>query len=205
MLVDTTVGVQGIDGVAEHLVNAFNQLCAAGPLCGERLRGVRIDLTDAKIHPVVAQRRANEVIPAAKRGLEASLLDARPSLLEPLHTVSLVASLASIGEVYDELTLRRGLNISHEYASSDGNSTRVHCTLSGQVPLSETSGLSEKLSERMKGNVGALSMNFSSWSVLDGDPWSKDNGEVGRTVAAIRDRKGLKGDPPSANDVGDRL
>jgi len=33
ILVDTTIGVQGIDGVAEHLVNAFSQLCAAGPLC----------------------------------------------------------------------------------------------------------------------------------------------------------------------------
>jgi len=166
---------------------------------------VRIDVADAKIHPVVAQRRANEVVPAARRGMEAALLDAGPSLCEPLHTVSLVAPLSSIGDVYDELALRRSVNVSHDYCSSDSNSTHAHCNLSGDVPLTETSGLSEKLNQRLKGNVGPISMKFSYWSVLDGEPWRKDSGDVGRTVAMIRDRKGLRGNPPSANDVGDRL
>jgi elongation factor 2 len=205
VLVDTTVGVQGIDGVAEHLIKAFSQLCASGPLCGVRLRGVRIDIIDAKIHPVAAQRRANEVVPAAKRGMEAAILDADPSLLEPLHTVTLVAPLASIGEVYNEITARRGVNISHEYVSNERNLNEVLCTITGDVPLVETSGLSEKLNERMRGNVGALSMKFSWWNVLDGEPWRKDSGLAGRAVAMIRDRRGLRGDPPSANDVGDRL
>ena len=57
VLVDATVGVQGVDGVVEHLLSAFEQLCSSGPLCAERLRGVRIDLVDAKIHGEAAQRR----------------------------------------------------------------------------------------------------------------------------------------------------
>ena len=62
--------------MAEHLIGAFDALCAEGPLCGEKLRGVRFELTDAKIHAEAAQRRAPQVVPAARRAMAAALTDA---------------------------------------------------------------------------------------------------------------------------------
>ena len=155
MLVDATVAVQGVDGVAEHLVAAFQQLSAEGPLCGERLRGVRIDLVDAKIHAESAQRRAPQVVPAARRGMAAALLAALPTLLEPMHAVSVTAPLACLGDVYDELSLRRCTDLGHEPlpAPTARAARDAPCQLSGFLPLAEADGLTEALRGRLQTRV----------------------------------------------------
>ena len=217
VLVDATVGVQGMDGVAELLVTAFEQLCAEGPSCGERLRGVRVDVTDAKIHAESAQRRAPQVVPAAKRGIAAAVMAAMPLLLEPMHAVKLHAPLACIGEAYDELSLRRGEGLSHEqhergHAASDMAppvARDAPCTLTGFVPLAEVSGLTDALRGRLHGRAGGLSLRFSHWRALEGGVWSAekvDGCSTAAAVATIRERKKLPaGGPPTAETLGDKL
>lgn len=209
ILVDATVGVQGMDGVAEHVISAFEQLCAEGPVCGERLHGVRIDVTDAKIHSEAAQRRAPQVVPAARRGMSGAILAASPALLEPMHSVQLNAPLSKIMEVYNELELRRADELCHEQDEhgSSQYSRDTMCTLRGFVPLSESSGLTEKLRGRLHGKASGLTLSFSHWRVLDGSVWVPPCTGVttASVVMSIRERKKMIGPPPTADSVADKL
>ncbi|KAL3918154.1 MAG: hypothetical protein SGPRY_006124, partial [Prymnesium sp.] len=209
VLVDATIGVQGMDGVAEHLLAAFEQLCIEGPLCAERLRGVRLDVTDAKIHSEPAQRRAAQVVPAARRGMAAAVLAASPKLLEPMHVVRLKAPLASLADVYDELEVRRGEGLMHDQeGEANGCDAReALCTLRGAIPLSESAGLTEELRSRLHGKASGLSLAFSHWRPLQGSPWTAEAGEAssGSMVSKIRLRKKIMGLPPTAEVVGDKL
>ena len=215
VLVDATVGVQGMDGVAELLVNVFEQLSAAGPSCGERLRGVRIDITDAKIHAESAQRRAPQVEPAAKRGIAAAIMAATPRLLEPMHAVQLHAPLGCFGEAYDELSLRRAEGLTHEQhdhpAAAPNAPTAARdaqCTLEGFLPLAEVAGLTDALRGRLHGKAGGLSLCFSHWRALEGGVWAAEaeSCDAAAAVATIRVRKKLPaGGPPTAESLGDKL
>ena len=207
LLVDATTGVQGMDGVAEHLQSAFDALCAAGPLCGERLRGVRLDITDAKIHAEAAQRRANQVVPAARRALSAAILGASPILLEPYHTVTLMAPLARLGDAYDELSLRRAVDLGHEPAPVSGGRAAAEApqVLMGAIPLAEAAGLAEALRGRLHGAARGLALAPSHFAPCEGDVWKSDGGLAGSAVAAIRRRRQLDGPPKPAEAVADRL
>jgi len=201
VLVDSSVGVVGVDGVADHLLAAFTALCAAGPLCAEALHAVRLDLTDAKIHADAAQRRAPQVTPAARRGMAAALLAAQPTLLEPMHALTLRAPLSGVAEVYDELSRRRADDVSHEAEEGDG------CVVSGCLPLSEAAGLSEKLRGRLRGRASGLTLAFSHWRPLEGSAWDGGAGGAacGAVVASIRARKKMGGPPPTSESMADRL
>lgn len=202
VLVDATFGIQGVDGIVEHLVTAFQKLCESGPLAGERLRGVRIDLVDAKIHGEAAQRKAPQVVPAAQRGMSAALLGASPLILEPLMEAKVEAPLALIGEAYDEFAIRRADDIGHEAVEGG----RDVCTLTGALPLVESPGLSEALRGRTGGRASALRMRFAGWRARDGNATlDAAGGEAGATVHAIRARKGLGAGPPLWTTVADRL
>jgi len=209
LFVDATVGVQGVDCVVEHLLAAFEQLCAEGPLCGEQLRGVRFDLTDAKIHSEAAQRRASQVVPAARRALAAAMLSAQPTLLEPLHAVSLRAPLSWLGEVYEELSLRRVVDASHEPIQGEGDAAvavrDALCEVRGYLPLTDAEGLTEKLRGRLHGKASGLHLAFDHFSKVEGEPWCAEASDAGKAVAAIRARKSMEGNPPTAEMVGDKL
>jgi len=211
VLVDSTFGVQGVDGIAEHLVSAFQELCESGPLAKERLRGVRIDLVDAKIHGEAAQRKAPQVVPAARRAMASAVLGARPTLCEPMMSATLSAPLSLVGEAYDEFATRRAIDIGHDQGSAGhggagyGGELSI-CTLEAQLPLVESRGLSEKLRGRMGGRAGALLLRFAGWAARDGEAWVvSGGGEAAEAVQQIRDRKNLGAGPPSWEALTDRL
>ena len=60
-----------------------------GPLCGENMRGVRLNITEAKVHEDAACRKGNQVIPATRRCCYAAMLSATPRLLEPIYLVEI--------------------------------------------------------------------------------------------------------------------
>jgi elongation factor 2 len=204
VLVDATVGIQGVDSVAEHLVAAFDATCRAGPVCSERLRGVRIDLIDAKIHAEGAQRRAPQCVPAAKRGMDAAILAATPTILEPVQNISLLAPLRLVDDAYDELRLRRSTNLSHDQAEHEAGMVDAPCTLTGLIPLAEASGLAEILRGRLSGKATHLTLEFSHFGEVHGNIWDQET-MAGAAVATIRQRKALLGSPLRAEAVADRL
>jgi len=207
LLVDSTFGIQGIETVAEHLVAAFNKLCEQGPLCRERLRGVRIDLVDAKIHGEAAQKKESQIVPAAHRAMEAAVLGATPIILEKVMAVNVSAPLPLVGNVYEELAMRRAIDISH-VADATGTTAaeQAVCTVTGVLPLEESPGLTEAFRGRLSGRSSSLRMVFHGWSAREGSAWMPTGGgEAAGVVQRLRGHKGMPAGPMEWSKVADRL
>lgn len=87
VLVDVTTGCEHLLHLRHAAIEAFQSLCAAGPLGQERVRGVRFDIVDARVHGNAAQRRGNELVPMSRRAMMGAFLTAAPALYEPLYRV----------------------------------------------------------------------------------------------------------------------
>ena len=53
------------------------------------MRGVRLNVTEAMVHRDPACRKGGQVIPAARRAVLASVLTAKPQILEPVFDVNI--------------------------------------------------------------------------------------------------------------------
>ncbi|CAF1672829.1 unnamed protein product, partial [Adineta ricciae] len=89
ILVDATKSVDGLSNIQDAVVSAFQWTTQEGVLASENLRGVRIELLDCEIHRDSAHRRPDQLIPAIRRCLLASMHMAQPRLLEPIFLVDI--------------------------------------------------------------------------------------------------------------------
>ena len=106
VLVNVTQSVQNILDIRDAMVSAFHQLCAKGPLAGQRLRGVRFDIVDAKIHSDRAHLRAQQLVPMGSRALTGAMLAASPRLLEPRFVVTVQSPPSAMKKVLQVLAAR---------------------------------------------------------------------------------------------------
>jgi len=67
VLVNATTGVRDLDAVRDTIVTAFKGFCDEGGIAGEPVRGVRMDIVDAKVHRTSTHRAPAHVLPAAQR------------------------------------------------------------------------------------------------------------------------------------------
>ena len=71
-----------------------------GPLCEETLRGVRFNLQDALIHPDRSHRGGAQIIPTTRRCMLASMLTAKPRVMEPVYLVEIQVREMSVTFYY---------------------------------------------------------------------------------------------------------
>jgi elongation factor 2 len=198
VVVDTTKGVQGLGDVQDSVVAAWQWATSEGPLCGEQLRGVRVDLEDAMLHSDPAHRNGRQIIPAARRAFQACELSAGARLLEPVFRVDVQTVASCIGGVYSVLTRRRGTIIGEENRVG----TPVYC-LRAYLPVSESFGFSADL-RASTGGQAFPQCAFDHWELLPGDP-TVPKSLAAEVVAKIRQRKGLRAELPCAEDLVDKL
>jgi len=67
ILVNCTKGLQYMDEVQDSMATSFQTFTQSGVLCGEALKGVRINLEDALLHTDSTHRRPNQMEPMARR------------------------------------------------------------------------------------------------------------------------------------------
>jgi elongation factor 2 len=198
ILVNATESCQYMEQVAEHVLDAFRQFCAKGPICGEPLRGVRIDVVDAKIHSESSQRRAPQVVPACVRGMSAAMLCASPTLVEPIYNLDIEVPLSLVGKVHQVLSNRRGKMLEQE--EHDGG---THTQLLALIPVCESIGLTAELREKSHGEA-FHACHFSHWEMAPGDVYDADS-YAARSAFAIRARRGLASGIPKAESLMDKL
>ncbi|MBC8462949.1 elongation factor EF-2, partial [Candidatus Bathyarchaeota archaeon] len=87
LLVDSTVGIQGLREVKQHISGGFQWALNEGPIAGERVRGVLIDMVDIKLHEDPVHRGPAQMLPAVRQALYAGILSANPTLLEPISLI----------------------------------------------------------------------------------------------------------------------
>jgi elongation factor 2 len=170
--------------VKQHISGGFQWALQTGPLSGEAVRGVLVDMVDIRLHEDPVHRGPAQMMPAVRQALFAALLSANPTLLEPIYKIQVRVPADEMGNVTGLLSRKRG---SIHEVNQDGPIVNI----TGMVPVSETLGFSQEMRAATSGTA-FWQMTFDHWSPLP-DSMLLD------IVARIRKRKGFDPKPPSAS------
>ena len=108
ILIDATKGIQYLNETIELVIDGFRKVTEGGPLSGEPCTGIKIKLTDAKLHEDAIHRGPAQVIPAVSDAVRQAIFNAKPTLLEPLQTIRIDVPEELLGEVMNLIQNRRG-------------------------------------------------------------------------------------------------
>jgi len=197
MLVNKTKGLQNLREVKEHVVSAFNNTTAAGALCEEVLRGVRVNLDDMELHDDAIHRGFGQIIPCARNVFHACQVGSSPRLMEPMYKATITVPRDAQAGVYLTLNRRRG-KVRRIKDRAGTNYIKVQAFL----PVVESFGFTDKLRQNTSGHAFPR-MKFSHWQLVAGDPY-EDGSPANKIVQGIRKRKGLKEVLSTFNDYASR-
>jgi elongation factor G len=98
---------QNVDRVfVPSVEKGVTKACEEGILAGYRVVDVKIDFYDGKMHPVDSKDIAFQI--AGYFAFKESFMNARPCMLEPIHTVDIRIPEDCMGKVMGDLSSRRG-------------------------------------------------------------------------------------------------
>ena len=200
MLVDCTKGVQYLNEVKDTIVAGFQWASKEGVLCEESCRGVCFNIQDVMLHSDAIHRGAGQIIPTSRRVFNASMLTARPRILEPVYLCEIQCPQEAMGGIYAVLNRRRGVVFEEtrmEYSPMS--------VIKSYLPVCESSGFTAELRSKTGGQAFPQCV-FSHWQLLPGDPME---GGLSNMAAAVvtttRKRKGLAEGVPPLDRYLDRL
>jgi len=102
-----TLTGQNVDRVfVPSVEKGVNSACVEGVLAGYRVVDLKVDFYDGKMHPVDSKDIAFQI--AGKEAFREAFMNARPCLLEPIHTVEIKVPDDAMGNVIGDLSSRRG-------------------------------------------------------------------------------------------------
>ncbi|MCI4437684.1 MAG: elongation factor EF-2 [Ignisphaera sp.] len=186
IFIDRTSGVQYLKEVKDTIIQGFRLAMREGPLAAEPVRGLKVVLHDAVIHEDPAHRGPAQIYPAVRNPIFAAILTSRPTLLEPLQKLEIKFPMDYMGSVTAVLAKRRGRII--EVTHLAGNIVK----LVAEIPVAESMDLANELRGATAGRA-FWGTEFSRWAPIP-DSMLLD------LVKKIRQRKGLKPEPPKPED-----
>jgi elongation factor 2 len=198
IVVDVTKGVQYLNEIKDSVVAGFQWATKEGVLCDENLRGVRFDLHDVTLHADAIHRGGGQIIPTARRVFYASILTAKPRLLEPVYLVEIQCPEAAVGGIYGVLNRRRG----HVFEESQVAGTPMF-VVKAFLPVNESFGFTADLRSNTGGQAFPQCV-FDHWQILPGDPFDNSSKPY-QIVVDTRKRKGLKEGIPALDNYLDKL
>jgi elongation factor 2 len=206
VLVDQTKGVQYLNEIKESVNSGLLWAAKQGPICEENMRGIRFNLLDVKLHADSIHRGMGQIQPTARRVFFASTMTAECRLVEPIFKADIDAVPESQPGIMQALGACRGeLVIAEELGQT--------LVVQAYVPISETIGTSPfatVLSQKTNGKA-SVSYSFDHWENIPSDPLEvekktqKPLTKAAEIMYAIRERKGLKVEPPLLADYLDKL
>ena len=185
ILIDTTKGIQYLNETMELIIDGFEEVMKAGPLTREPCQAVRVKLVDAKLHEDAVHRGPAQVIPASRQAIQAAMLMADDTLLEPYQKVFIQTPQTNMGGATSEIQGRRGIinNMSQE-----GDMTIIE----SKAPVAELFGFAGDIRSATEGRA-MWSTEFAGFETLPASLLKE-------IVLQIRQRKGLKSEMPKASD-----
>ncbi|MEM4848929.1 MAG: elongation factor EF-2 [Ignisphaera sp.] len=186
VLVDMTSGIQYLKEVKDTIIQGFRLAVREGPLAAEPVRGVKVVLRDAVIHEDPAHRGPAQIFPAVRNPIFAGILMSRPTLLEPIQKLEIKVPIDYLGPISAVITKKRGkiLNVVH----AAGNIVKILC----EVPVAESIDLANELRGASAGRA-FWGTEFAGWMPVP-------ESILLDVVKKIRQRKGLKIEPPKPED-----
>jgi len=190
ILLDLTKGIQYLREVRDTIISGFTWTCQNGPLCEEPIRGIKAKLMDVQLHEDPVHRGPAQVMPATRKAILGSFLEAKPILLEPIYKIGVSVSQEWVGEVTSIVTRKRGRITSSEQR---GPITMIN----GFIPVSETFGLSADMRSATSGHA-FWQCSFDHWEKVP------DNLAT-EIIRGIRERRGLNPEVPPSSRFIDEL
>ena len=185
IFIDMTKGIQYLNETMELVLDGFEEVMRAGPLTREPVANVKCVLVDAKLHEDAIHRGPAQVIPAARQAIQAGMLMAEDSLLEPYQKVFVQVPQLTMGGATKELQGRRGIILN---MTTEGDLAIIEA----RVPVAEMFGFAGEIRSATEGRA-MWSTEFGGFDIL---PSSIQTEVVGQ----IRERKGLKKELPKVSD-----
>ena len=182
VLMDCTAKPELLE-VLDFIISGFRFACRAGPLCGEPMRGVKVNLMDIKLNENAELHRPIEVMRGIGKAVFGSFLTAKPVLLEPIYKTVVSSSSELAGECSKIISSRRGKVSAFEQKGA-------FTVVTGFIPVAETFGLSEELRSATSGRAFWQSV-FDHWETMPKRLEMK-------VIAEIRKSKGLPAQVPKA-------
>jgi elongation factor 2 len=185
IFIDMTKGIQYLNETMELVLDGFEEVMRAGPLTREPVANVKCVLVDAKLHEDAIHRGPAQIIPASRQAMQAGMLMAEDSLLEPYQKVFVQVPQLLMGGATKELQGRRGIILN---MTTEGDLAIIEA----RVPVAEMFGFAGEIRSATEGRA-MWSTEFGGFDVV---PTSIQTEVVGQ----IRERKGLKKELPRAAD-----
>ena len=183
VLVDCTGKKEKIGGILDFIISGFTFACNAGPLCGEPIRGLQVNLLDFQLDKKIEHKTSVEVKRGIGKAIFGSFLTAKPVLLEPVYKTSILTPIELAGNCSKILSSRRGKIFGFE---QKGAVSFLTCF----IPVAETFGLSKELRSATSGRA--------FWQFMF-DHWEKmPEKHEAKTIEELRKRKGLPSEVPNA-------
>lgn len=185
VFVDMTTGVQYFREVRDTVIQGFRLAMREGPLAHEPVRGVLVILHDAVIHEDPAHRGPAQIYPAIRNAIFAGMLTSNPTLLEPILKLDIKTPMEYIGNISVVITKKRGKILDIQQSE---NLARILA----EIPVSESFDLADMLRNATAGKA-IWGQDFSRWTPVP-------DSMLMSLIASIRQRKGLKLEPPRPED-----
>jgi elongation factor 2 len=185
IFVDMTTGVQYFREVRDTVIQGFRLAMREGPLAHEPVRGVLVILHDAIIHEDPAHRGPAQIYPAVRNAIFAGVLTSNPTLLEPILKLDIKTPMEYIGNISVVITKKRGKILDIQQSE---NLARILA----EMPVSESFDLADMLRNATAGKA-IWGQDFSRWAPVP-------DSMLMSLIASIRQRKGLKPEPPKPED-----
>ncbi len=144
MLLDSTGKTNDLSAdVLQSVIDGFQFACRAGPLCGEPIRDLKVNLVDLKLDENPDKL---EVMRGIGKAVFGSFLTANPTLLEPIYRIIISVTSDLANQSSRILTANRGKVTLFE---QKGHLTQ----LSGYIPVAETFGFSAEMRSATSGRA----------------------------------------------------
>jgi elongation factor 2 len=199
VFIDRSVGIAYLNDAKESIVEGFKWACRDGPLCEERIRGLKMYLNDVTLHADAIHRSSGQISPTARRVTYAGVYLSGAALLEPIFLVNITCPISIVGTIYNVLSMRRG----SVFDEGDSNAGGI-ANMKAYLPVAESFGFSQALAEATSGAAFSQLM-FDHWQLLDGGDFKDPESRLGKIVNAIRVRKGLSAELPPLDRYLDKL
>ena len=164
--------------VLEAIIAGFEYACKAGPLCGEPIRHLKVNLIDLELGEAAG---SSEVMRGVGKAVFASYLTANPTLQEPIYKISITVASELASESSRILQTKRGKVTQFE---QKGLLTQI----TGFIPVAETFDFSKELRSATSGRAVWQSF-FDHWEKMP----QKLASEV---ITELRKRRGLAPEVP---------
>ena len=183
VLVDCTGKTKQFREVLDFVISGFKFACKAGPLCGEPMRGVQVNLMGIQLGENVEHHSPVEVMRGVGKAVFGSFLTAKPVLLEPVYKTVISTPTELVGGCSRIISSRRGKISGFEQKGA-------FTVLTSFIPVAGTFGLSAELRSATSGRAFWQSM-FDRWEKMPEKLEAK-------TIKEVRKRKGLPSEVPKA-------